>query len=832
MSGFDDDFSENSFDETSSSGFQKDEPPTLDETIFDFNLFQLFLNYMKSHQAAGNLMFLKDARKFRLMNQPRDILIHQASKLVMMYFCSAAPYPVSVSDELKKKISNFAFDPACQFSLDKDSFSVAFGEVFNAVAPHFRDWISTNEWREAIPFHRIPPPSFSVVLSSVTLSVLFNKFLKSQLTRDSDGSAAHAYHLWKYCLIVNDFREGKHTHDLNGDGKKKKKKDDGESTDAANPETPKEEEKQEKPEDYAKRVYKKYKHHISLIYDKTMPHAVFIVRALDRAIEEFDKSELFARWVGLKQYQGVDYQAKIVHQSLTPEGYAEPPSLAASMSSQILPAFMAILQGTEQGLNLEFLTSVLTFHRKFIHFENDGSTSPTSSAASSDSTGGKTRKDMIEEAKRIFAKYLEKGEMYCDPGLVDEIRNIVTKGGGKGVTPSMFRKAGTFIYHRAEHSWCREARATFDWTIKSYDNQSKGTRSVEEEFSLKNLPENFDLQLVPSLDDVYGNPDLFKDYAAFVDDNTDKLFQKFLVPLKEYFAAPALSRKPILQKIMNVFSEAAVTYPELVPVSNMVSKELGCRDRIPDSILHILVSAIARSGAARFYKQWIVEHSMVWKSASWSPVSAVRFGDLSLIMGMSTVETKIEEAALKGKSGFSRYLAKRQVKKQSVSVIRAGSTSTVKLSHDKAVLNTDFGFGGAAEKKASSDAIDVSLIARIPSIEETLSSPYLRIFFMQGMLEKVLSPEEMDLFTALSSFFKKYNEMSNERICEAQKDIQKDVVDLCDKYKGMLPKFAEMKDRAKKLTFILPNFFRPLEVELFGKHHSKFEGELREKGWK
>jgi len=186
-----------------------------------------------------------------------------------------------------------------------------------------------------------------------------------------------------------------------------------------------------------------------------MPHAVFIVRALDQAIEEFDKSALFSRWIGLKQYQGVDYQAKIVHQSLTPEGYAEPPTLAAAMTSSILPAFFIMLQGTEQGMNVEFLTNVLAFHHKFRRFDAGGESTNPSSTASQDSSGSSsvTRKDMIDEAKRIYSKFLETGEMYCDPGLVEEVHNLIIKNNGKGVTPQMYRKIGAFIFHRSDKTW-------------------------------------------------------------------------------------------------------------------------------------------------------------------------------------------------------------------------------------------------------------------------------------------------------------------------------------------------------------------------------------------
>jgi len=635
MSAFDDDLSEGS-----ASAFQKDEPPTLDETLFDGTLYGLFQNYMKSQQAVGSLMFLKDARMFRLLNQPRPIVVSEASRMVLSYFTSYAPYPVNVSDDIKNKLTEITIDPSAELRLDKDTFSVAFSEVYNTVVPHFRNWITTEEWREAVPFHHLPPPTFNIVLTSSTLRFLFNKFLKAQLERDTDGTGAHAFHLWKFCLIANDFRDGKYTHSSHLESKKRKK---GEASgDDASSEASKEEEgaKKESPEEYAKRVYKKFKHQISIPYDKTMPYAVFIIRALDQSIEEFDKSALFARWIALKQYQGVDYQAKIMHQSLTPEGYAEPPCLAAALTSSLLPAFLSILQGTEQGLNVEFLTNALMFHRKFAVFESDATIASPSRSQGSSSSSSVTRKDMIEEAKRIFAKFIESGDMYCDPGLVDEVRTLINKNGGKGINPKMFRKIGAFIYHRSEHTWTREARATYEWVNRNYDNRSRSTLAVLDEFSLNNLPEGFDLQIVPSLDDIYSNNVLFGDYSKFVDEQTDNIFEKFYIPFAQYFKTPIRERKPVLEKLIAVFVEAAGIYPELKPPCSLITKEVAARDRVSDVIVRSILGAVARAGAARFYKRWIVEHSMIWKTAAWTSATEIKFGDLSLIMGMSLLRAR------------------------------------------------------------------------------------------------------------------------------------------------------------------------------------------------
>jgi len=830
----DDDFSEDSFDDESSVASQKDEPPTLDDVLYDDNLFGLFSNYMRSQQAFPSLKFLWDARNFRMMNQPRDVVVNRASKIIMLYFSSASPFPVPLPEELNNQILEYTMDPTTELQIDLNIFSVAFGEVYNAVMPRFRNWISTNEWREAVPFHRLAAPSFNIVLTTSKLRILFNKFIKAQLQNDSDESVSRAFHLWKFCLIANDFREGKYTHESHLENKKKKHMSECGSTDGAS-EASKDEgepaagEKKMKPEEYAKRLYKKYKHYISLPYDDTMPYAVFVVRALDRIIEDFDKSSLYARWVALKQYLGNDFQAKTVHQSLTPDGYAEPPTLAAAMTSSILPVFMAAVQGSEQGMNLEFLTDILTFHRKFSMFDTTSvgsSSNATSGSQDSSSASKKTKGDMIIEAKRIFTKFLDKTEMYCDPGLVEEVRALINKSSGKGVNPTMFRKCGAFIYNRSEHTWCREARATFGWVGRSYDNRSKNARAVEEEFSMKVLPAGFDLQFVPSLDDIFETPALAKDYVGYVNEKTGGTFGQFYGMFTQYFKTPIQERKPLLKKVMSVFDQVVGTFPELAAVSALLAKEVGRRERLTDTIIHALSYYVARTSAAHFYKDWLIEHSMVWKSAEWTPGPGVRFSDLRMLVGLNAVQSKIEEAALKGKSGFSRYLARRQLKKQEISNVRGSHASELKKG-GSVILSTgmiDLGTGDSASKEENP--------LTVPSLQDTLSSPYLRTLFGKMCLDFTLTSADFTLWEALCGFFKKYDAMDNDKLIESQDEMRKEALELCDKFKALIRNCADVQERIKNLKIIFPNVFRSVEEELYSKRHADYEEALRKKGWK
>jgi len=851
---YDDEYSDASFDDSSASGV--DEPPTLDETLFDISLFKLFMAYMKSQQAAPDLQFLKQARLLRLYNVPRPVFAQQAVKVIWTYFCDCATMPVSASPETKAKLVEMALDADKEATIDRDTFAVAFGEVYNNVVPHFRNWIATNEWRDAIPFHRLAPPSFNVVLTSGTLRVLFNKFIKNLVDRQKSETVKHAYHLWKFCIIANDFRDGKYNHASHLDSKTKKGEAAGEGTKSETSEisvmkTEDPDKDKANPEEYAKRLYKKYKHQVSLPYDGSIPYAVYIIRALDHAIEEFEKSALFAQWTALKQYHGVDYQAKVVHQTLTADGFVESPSVAAAMASSMLPFFLVMMAGTENGLALEFMVDAVKFHREFKSFEKSatpmsprGTTSQVQTSSVGSTSTDTNRKDMVDEARRIFAKYLDSGDLYVDPTLVEEVRTALTKSSGKGVTPSLFRKCGAFTYQRAEHSWGREARATIAWTNKSYENRSKATRAIEEEFAMNVLPENFDLQLVPNIDDVLNCPELAADFGEFCGPQVASAFASWQAAYGEYFQAPVHARKPILLKIIKAFSECAACYPHLQPLQDFIEKEWPKREHVPDSAIMWCTAAGLRATAQKYLLRWLVEHNMKWKSADWAPVTNIQFSDMTLAFGMAQIERQIEEEAVKGKSGFSKFLAKRQVKKQSVANVRTShATATSGLagpSKDIFATGTamelmkfgkDFGKAGGAKEWEDMTAANYTPTA--PSIDDTLCSPYLRRFFSDVYLGTVLPSTEIALWDALTAFYSKYTHMECEKLDEAQSEMRKDITEICEKYHAILDKKADaLKDKLEHQKTIYPQFFRSVEKELYGERHTAFEKTLREKGWK
>ena len=454
---------------------------------------------------------------------------------------------------------------------------------------------------------------------------------------------------------------------------------------------------------------------------------------------------------------------------------------------------------------------------------------------------------MVEEARRIFAKYLENGEMYCDPRFVEEVRSAL-KGSGKGVTGSLFRKCGAFIYHRSEHSWGRQARATIVWTNKSYDNHSAKARAVEEEFDLSVLPEGVDLQIVPTIDDCLQNNELLRDYGAFLGQDVYTNFMAYRAASMEYFKAPQDQKKPLMEKIGKHFGDQAELFPKLKPIHEFYMKEVKEREVLADSVFAFLTFSMIQTIAKKTYSDWLIQRAVAWKTIPWTPVVNITFSDLTTVYGMSTVERKIEEAALKGKSGLARLIAKRHVKKQTVVNIRTNQGQQV-TELSKTVFSTEatsdmLDFAAVKDKPlfevegvtsgTGSDSAHAAAKGEIvvPTIQETLSSTYLRSLFEGLTLHAALEANELELWNALTHFFVKYSNTEDEKMDACQSEMKKEIEQICEKYSSLLSNSKDIKQRAKKQKAVFPQFFRSYEIELFGKHYPSFEKALHEKGWK
>jgi len=184
-------------------------------------------------------------------------------------------------------------------------------------------------------------------------------------------------------------------------------------------------------------------------------------------------------------------------------------------------------------------------------------------------------------------------------------------------------------------------------------------------------------------------------------------------------------------------------------------------------------------------------------------------------------------------------LAKRQVKKHSVANVRtapskelAGPSKNIFATGsamDMMSFGKDFGKAGGAQSFSS--RASEHFAPSVPSLADTLASPYLRKFFENSFLGSVISASEVSLFDAFTSFFVKYSSLNAEEVCDGQDEMRRDIEHICDKYRNLLKNPDEIKARAKSLKLIFPQFFRPYEMELYATAHAAFEKTLHENGW-
>jgi len=194
---------------------------------------------------------------------------------------------------------------------------------------------------------------------------------------------------------------------------------------------------------------------------------------------------------------------------------------------------------------------------------------------------------------------------------------------------------------------------------------------------------------------------------------------------------------------------------------------------------------------------------------------------------MSSVERKIEEAALKGKTGLSRYFAKRAVKKHSVANVRTAPAQQVSDVSSTVFSTTSasdaLSFASPRPTLGEVDESGEPFGFAVPVLFETLSSTYLRRHFEKNYLRDVLKSNELSLWDALSNFYAKYCGMDDAKLDDAQEEMKKEIEEICKKHHGVLKGASHLRERAKKQKTVFPQFFRSAEVEMYGKHHEAYK---------
>ena len=855
-------------------------------------------------------MFLCQALYFRMLRAPHHVLVKEAQHIVWTYLSEFSQTPINVSSEEREALMEVCFDPDAEAAVTNTVFRDTFTAIYNLVLPNYREWLTTNEWREVGHFHHIPPPTFSIVLDSAELVKIFSHYLRGLLKTCTSDTLNDMEQLWHFCLIANDFRNGNMTHEAEladaKDAGSSRKKGDGDAAGAGSGGG-----KEMSKEEYAKRLYRKYKRVVPLPHDRSMPYAVYVVAALDKSIEMFDGSPLFTRWLSQKQYIGVDFQSRMIHQTLTPEGYAVPPSFAAAISSSMGASLSVSLQDTDGFCGCQFIMELLNFE-SLAH----GASSPSSSSSSSSTMGSGllkspalmmmgmgatgensavvcTKKEVLEDAKRIFQTYLEdskKSGLYCDPALVEEVKAALKAAGkSKSVRSDIFHRAGAYVYNRGDHLSGREWRASLIWTNKSYDNNCRRAKEILAMFDRKQLPAGTDFKLVPAIDDVLANDALKADFEAFIPAELRTFLAKYHAQMLKVIQLPYDQRAEEAESAVMLMAAGATQMKDLAPFYKAISKGIAGRTKISNGPFTLFFYVLVNTLAKLYYRDWIAARVDVWSTAQWSPVAAVVFSHMDTVPSTTDYTSKL---GAEGKRGWAALFGRRGAKKhlppkspaygaaKSVLVVppseqmgaasplfngasggSGGSGSglagggfsrtftslpgspepTARHSHSHAALpsasSSGPGIANSEDSLSSSNmgrsmpSLQTLLMPPVPTIRDTLSSAYLRQLFQENFLDARLPDDMMELWKRLCAFYSKYEPMAGSDLEASQDSMRTDASAILDRYESFMKNGYFLRSHIAKKGLMTASFFRDEECNQFRQYYSAYEAFLRQRGW-
>jgi len=812
---------------TASSSNLGDEPPSFDEMLYDARLFQLFAKFMAAQQAAENVMFLRQVYQFRMYRAPKKVLIQEAQQIAWRFVSDASPTPVNVSSEERESLMEICFDPDAEAKIDNSVFRQSYQAIFALTLPHYRDWLSTGEWREVGHFHRIPPPTFAIVLETPELSDLFSQYLKTRHKPTGPDPLIDTDQLWQFTLIAKDFRNG----DLNRQA---------EFID------PKELEKEKGPlskEEYGKKLYRKFKKVMPIPHDSAMPYSVYIVSALNKVIEIFNTAPAFQRWLSLKQYIGVDYLLKTVHQTMTPDGFVVAPNMASAIASSMRGPMGMLVADTDAAKGYAFVLDLLDFEN-LVRGITPGK-KPASSASLMDSAAAvSTKKEVIDEAKRIFKTYLEDGNksgMYCDPAIVEEVKaSMKAVAKSKTIRSDIFHRAGAFEFHRLSRMFGREVRAGLAWTTKSYDNNSRRTREISSIFDIRQLPEDVDFRLVPSVDDLLMNENLKKDFEAFIPRELSTVYEDYFAMYTKIMAMPPNQRGDEVENVVMLMGSGATKFKELEVYYKTISKGLSGRKAICDSPFSIWLYALTDCLVSNYFHEWVNKRYSFWSKEHWNPARDAVFSRLSLSYSAGDASKKGETEKKSGWGGFfSRKKKTPTVQAKNVAILPPKDVSSSSMSSpplgatsSRSASLADTGIHSASSDVSDEDSMaSLSFVPLIPTLLETVSSAYLRKMLQVQYLETHLPDDDMGLWKSFCGFFEKYMPLSDSDIESCQDEMRAAALAILDKHESLMKKGYFLRSQIEKKGLITPAFFREEEMNLVRPFYSGFERVLHAKGW-
>jgi len=577
--------------------------------------------------------------------------------------------------------------------------------------------------------------------------------------------------------------------------------------------------------------------------------------------------ECYEAFSEARAWDPVEVLKMTLQQSKDEEGFVELPTLAGALLSPTLgPLMMNHFKDSDKAQEMRYLLETHDFFSRFHNIERK--------------RNSQERKDMQNEAKRLFDKFIQFNGISIPQKMKNELTVAVFSFAGFKITPTIFQRSGAWIYNRIERSWFREIISLLLWVDHDFDNHSQKAQEMEDLFNIKNVGD-CNLGLVPHPDDIIGNKELWDCFKRIVPSNDfNNRCMEFVRDFKSLEHASSETVIAEIEPLVSKLKIIAKDLPEIGVIQSELEQNAADPRNFNISVFSMPCHMVLKVLMEQYYGSFVKRCKLIYRKISWTPVKILTFvgsdsiGDTSCIPSVGIAAT-ISSRAPKEKRrwGFSGFGKQRSQPNTGSVTIPTSTSSTFPGSPTSSMVagspvqtktaspiiglrspgspSTDSLLSKPLDTVASDDEGDMvnsrhhhhmsvpssvpksvpEFTMEVPTFPETFASTHLRRLFYGCFLEMRLGDDEKALWNALCKFHSDFACLTDAEVTARQDEIIKAALKVLSSY-PQLPDHDELVAAlSEKRYTVSSHFFFDTERKLYGQFHASYQSFLSHNKW-
>jgi len=675
---------------------------------------------------------------------------------------------------------------------------------------------------------------------------------------------------------------------------------------------------------------------------KQLSYRLYLSAQFDRHTSVWVKNDLFIQWQKSKQWADVSFKDYVtLKQSKTTTGMIEFPSLSAAIVSLIedphrsgngLGTLLKYLMNySSYPKDLEFMEAVLKFRKKFgdspdknvekkidknemvdaasllfntflapvnvvevsphspcpQFLTNPLAASPRGSSLSPSPHGSPMITPSVSESVEVPLVSL-------DNTIVNELRAILWSSAKTKVHPDMFRRAATYVFHRAQNTWYRELVGCYLWVGRDYQNGTPSTDRVDSYFGDFSVIEDVIESQPPVFlfDDILQNNTLYTRFMAVVPstrksilDTLDRISAFRMRPVQTLREARSLrsvikdteSDNIVVRKLIKNMK----SYLDLETVAAPFQDDGNSTP--PTEGTALINSSIFDFIRSSFYRQLLAEcgDKVVIPRSSRQAIEYVKeLNFFKYVDPLHEIEISLVTKQLQSQGPATSGSGNSSKSNSTGNGVRTPLLSSMTMptvvldmnpadQDDSGIINVPGKKPGflnfLRQKKPHSPLVrhvrtpgsvdssslrspDVScyhspkdstsgvssMVMTMPSFDEVLGSTYFRKMLTDYYFGRV-DEDQANAWDDLTRFYEKFSKVDDYTLSRSQEAAVKHAKNVIQSNRQFLSTYAEDLEEylsSNQTMTVTANFFRKAEKNLFSKAYDAFVQYLIQKGWK